>query len=77
VLAGSRPSAPQRLVALVQSMLPSLKLDEASCTSSIEPPCSGVVIGMRIGSENSVSMFGTVPLAATLITDLAAFVWHW
>jgi hypothetical protein len=47
-LRGSMPSAPQRLAGPVQSSAGSLKLAEMSCTSSLPPPWSAVVMGMRI-----------------------------
>ena len=52
-------SDPHRLFGVVQSTKPtSLKLPPISCTS-VPPPWSSVVIGMRRGRANSVSMLGT------------------
>ncbi|MFO1269472.1 MAG: hypothetical protein U1F67_23595 [Rubrivivax sp.] len=66
-------SAPQRLAAPVQSMLPSLKLEEMSCTS-LPSACSLVVMGMRIASAKALSMSGTCSVLAS--ADLAAVVWQ-
>jgi hypothetical protein len=71
----SMKSAPQRFAGPVQSTEPSLKLPPMSCTSSVAPPCSGVVMGMRTADSNSVSMLGTCGEAFK--ADFAAVVWHW
>ena len=75
LLRDSTKSEPQRLLGPVQSSPPSLKLPPMSCTSSVVPPWSAVVIGMRTARSNSVSMFGTC--AVSVSTERAPLVWHW